>query len=157
MTAGIIKLTEQQFYAFMADRLDGKGPSRVQEDLPFPALANTTALPNARRFIEALGDGGATLTARGNLNRTFMETLLDRLQWPGYEAGAIRSVCKIVNQQDFPPAQYLDALFRLAGLARHKKGILELTRKGRMLLTEDEAGRLQALLFRTTFARYNLA
>jgi len=157
MTAGIIELTKQQFHAFMADRLDGKGPCRVQEDLPFTALANTTVLPNARRFIEALGHGGAKLTARGNLNRKFVETLLDRFQWSDYEAADIRSVCKVVNEQDFPPAQYLHGLFRLAGLAHVKKGVLELTRKGRMLLPEQEAGRLQTLLFRTTFARYNLA
>ena len=34
MTAGIVKLTEQQFYAFVGDRLDGAGSCRVQEDLP---------------------------------------------------------------------------------------------------------------------------
>ena len=42
MTAGIIKLTEQQFYAFVEDRLDGVGPCRVQENLAFAALASTT-------------------------------------------------------------------------------------------------------------------
>jgi len=157
MTAGIIKLTEQQFHAFAADRLDDNGPCRVREDLPFDALAGTSVLPNARVFIEALGDDGAKLTPKGNLNRKFMETLLDRFQWLDYEAADIRAVCKVINEHDFPPASYLHALFRLARLAHHKKGILELTRKGRLLLPEQEAGRLQALLFRTTFARYNLA
>src|SRR6266705_7001302 len=128
MTAGIVNLTQKQFYAFASDRLDGKGPCRVQEDLPFTILADTTVLPNARRFLEALDDGGAKLTARGNLNRKFMETLLERLQWPGYEEADIRSVCKVVNEHDFPPALYLHALFRIAGLARRQKGVLELTR-----------------------------
>lgn len=157
MTAGIVEITGQQFRAFMTDRLDGKGPCRVQEDLPFAALADTTVLPNARRFLEALDSGGGKLTARGNLNRKLVEALLDQFQWPGYEPADIRSVCKVVNEQDFPPAMYLHALFRLAGLARQQKGVLELTRKGRMLLPEQEAGRLQAMLLRTTFARYNLA
>jgi hypothetical protein len=52
---------------------------------------------------------------------------------------------------------YLHAVLRLAGLVRGEKGVLRLTGKGRALLPEDEAGRLQAVLFRATFARYNPA
>ena len=101
MTAGIIKLTEQQFYAFVEDRLDGVGPCRVQEDLPLAALADTSVLPNARLFMMALEDSGAKLTARGNLNRKFVEMLLDRLHWRGSDAAEIRTVCNTVNEQDF--------------------------------------------------------
>src|SRR5712691_1752579 len=157
MTSGIIKLTEQQFCAFVEDRLDGSGPCRVQEDLAFAALAGTTVLPNARLFMMALDGSGTKLTARGNLNRKFVEMLLDRLQWQGCDAAELRSVCNTVNEQDFIPAMYLHAVFRLAGLVRSEKGLLKLTRKGRMLLPKEEAGRLQAVLFRTTFVRYNSA
>jgi len=157
MTAGIIKLSEEQFYAFVEDRLDGAGPCRVQEDLAFAALAGTSVLPNARLFMTALDGSGTKLTARGNLNRKFVEMLLDRLQWQGCDAAEIRSVFKTVNEQDFAPAMYLHAVFRLAGLVRSEKGLLKLTRKGRTLLPEEQAGRLQAVLFRTTFARYNPA
>lgn len=94
MTAGIIKLTEQQFYAFVEDRLDGSGPCRVQEDLAFAVLANTSVVPNARLFMMALDDSGAKLTAAENLNRKFVGLLLDRLQWQGCDAVEIRSVCK---------------------------------------------------------------
>ena len=48
MTAGIIKLTEQQFYAFVEDKLDGVGPPAgcrriwllppLPEPLCFPTL-----------------------------------------------------------------------------------------------------------------------
>ena len=157
MTAGIIKLTEQQFYAFVEDKLDGAGPCRVQEDLAFAALADTTVLPNARLFLMALDDSGTRLTARGNLNRKFVEMLLDRFQWHGCDAAEIRSVCKAINEQDFAPAMYLHAVFRLAGLVRSERGLLKLTRLGHRLLPEAQAGRLQAMLFRTTFARFNPA
>jgi len=155
MTAGIVTLTEPQFYAFVEDRLDGGGPCRVQEDLAFAALAGTCVLPNARLFLMALDDRGAELTAGGNLNRKFVEVLLDRLQWQGSDAAEIRAVCKKVNEQDFVPAMYLHAVSRLAGLVRSERGRLKLTKKGRELLPDEEAGRLQAVLFRTTFARYN--
>jgi hypothetical protein len=157
VTAGIVKLTEQQFHAFVQDRLDGLGPCRVQEDLPFDVLADTTVVPNARLFMMALDGSGAKLTARGNLNRNFVEVLMDRLQWQGCDAAEIRSVCKTANEHDFAPAMYLHTVLRLAGLVRSQKGLLDLTKKGRGLLPKEEAGRLQAQLFRTTFARYNTA
>ena len=157
MTAGIVKLTEQQFYAFVEDRLDGAGPCRVQEDLPFAALAGTSVLPNARILMTALDGSGTKLTEKGNLNRRLVETLMERFRWNGYDAAEIRSFSKAVNEHDFPPAMYLHAVFRLAGLVRSQHGLLKLTRKGEALLPEGEAGRLQAVLFRTTFARYNPA
>jgi hypothetical protein len=157
MTAGIIQLTQSQFYAFIEDRLDGHGPCQVQEDLPLGALAGTTVLPNARLFMTALEDCGAKLTARGNLNRKFVDTLLDRLQWPDDPATEIREVCKVVNEQDFAPAAYLHAVLRLAGLIRAGRGQVKRARKAEMLLPVEHGGKLQALLFRTTFARFNPA
>jgi hypothetical protein len=157
MTAGIVELTQQQFRAFIADRLDGHGPCRVQEDLAFAALASTSVMPNARLFLAALGESGAGLTAKGNLNRKFVEMLLDRLRWKNYDAAEIRAVCKAVNEHDFIPAMYLHAVLRLAGLVRREKGFLKITKKGCGLLPEKQAGRLQAVLSRTTFARYNPA
>lgn len=157
MTAGIVKLTEKQFYAFVEDRLDGAGPCQVREDLPFAALAATDVLPNARLFMTALDEGGAKLTEKGNLSRKFVEMLLDRLHWRGAAVDDIRAICKVVNEHDFAPAMYLHTVCKLAGLARGHKGFLKLTEKGRALLPEDRAGRLQALLFRTTFAKLNPA
>jgi hypothetical protein len=157
MTAGIVELTQQQFRAFVLDRLDGNGPCRVGEDLAFAALADTSVVPNARLFMAALNGSGARLTEKGNLNRKFVEMLLDRLRWQGSHAAEIRAVCKVVNEHDFAPAMYLHAIFRLAGLVRREKGLLKLTKKGLSLLPQERAGRLQALLFRATFAQYNLA
>lgn len=156
MTAGVVGLTKSQLLAFVEDRLDGGGPCRLREDLAFAALAETCVLPNARLFMMALDDRGAKLTAKGNLSREFVEGLLDRLQWQGCDVAAIRAVCKVVNENDFAPAMYLHAVLRIAGLVRSDRGRLKLTKKGRKLLPEEEAGRLQALLFRTTFVRYHL-
>lgn len=97
------------------------------------------------------------LTDRGNLNRKFVEMLMDRTQWPGNEVADTRLVCKVFNEHDFVPAAYLHALSRLAGLARAANGMLRLTAKGRKLIPEDQAGKLQALLFRVAFTEYNLA
>jgi hypothetical protein len=157
LSAGIVRLTEPQFYALVEDKLDGAGPCKISVDLPISALAATSVVPNARILMAELERGAAKLTARGNLNRKFVETLAERFHWHGFEAANIRSVCKVLNEQDFLPAMYLHAVLRLAGLLHHQKGQVRLTERGKALLPEQQAGRLQAALFRTTFARYNPA
>jgi hypothetical protein len=157
MGISVVRLTKEQLLALVEDRLDGSGPCRIRDELPFTALAATSVVPNARIMMMELNGGGTQLTAKGNLNRRFVATLMARLKWPGYDVAEARSVRKAINEHDFVPAMYLHAVLRLAGLVRKEKGRLELTRKGRALLPETEAGRLQAALFRTTFAGYNLA
>ncbi len=157
MNRGTVALTREQFYALVDDRLDGTGPCTVGEDVPLAALTATSVVPNARILMAELAESGARLTARGNLNRKLVETLVERFRWQGYETADMRAVCKTINEHDFTPANYVHVVLKLAGLARKKKGVLELTRKGRALLAEDAAGRLQAALFHTTFTRFNLA
>jgi hypothetical protein len=157
MTAGMVELNREQLHAFIHDRLDGAGPCRVQENAPLAALALTSVVPNARLFLAALEGGEAKLTQKGYLNRKFVSLLMDRLHWQDCDPADIRAICKVVNEMDFIPAMYLHAVCKLAGLARHHRGFLKLTHEGRSLLPEEQAGRLQALLFRTTFAKYNPA
>jgi len=157
MTAGLVRLTKPQLDAFIVDRLDGAGPCRVGENVPFTALATTSVAPNARLFLTLLDEGGARLTEGGNLNRKFVSLLMDRLHWQGIDLADIRAICKVVNEYDFIPAMYLHAACKLAGLARNIRGCLKPTQMGRSLLPEEEAGRLQALLFRTTFVKINPA
>jgi len=157
MTIGTVRLSEGQLYAFVADRLDGAGPCRLNEDLPAADIAATSVVPNARILMAELDGGGAKLTVKGNLNRKLVESLVDRFRWLGMDGGRIREVCKVINECDYIPAMYLHAVLTLAGLARKEKGLLRLTRKGRSLLPEEAGGRLQAMLLRTTFTRYNPA
>lgn len=157
MDADVIGISGRRLHAFLEDRLDGRGPCRVQEDLKFSLLAGSSVVPNARLFMAALDGGGTKLTPKANLNRKFVEMLLDRLQWHDCGAAEIRAVCKTINEHDFAPAIYLHAVSRLVGIVRSENGLLKLTKKGFALLPEEKARLLQALLFRATFGRYNLA
>lgn len=156
MSSGIVSITPQQFRALVEDKLDGAGPCRVSDALPAAEIAATAVVPNARVLMAEL-DGGARLTARGNLSRALVKVVMDRTRWPDIDANDYRRVSKVINEDDFAPALYLHAILKLAGLARVERGVLKLTKKGRSLLAEEATGSLQALLFRTTFARYNLA
>lgn len=157
MSSGIVKLTEQQASALIHDDLDGAGPSLLNEALTIGDLTATSVVPNARILMAELDGAGAKLTAKGNLNRKLVESLVDRFQWDGYDAAYVRDMNKVVNEDDYVPALYLHAVLKLGGLARTEKGFLKLTKKGKALLAEEAAGKLQAALLRTTFTRYNPA
>jgi len=157
MSPGIVKLTEQQASTLVHDDLDGAGPCSMGETLSLDDLAATSVVPNARILMARLDGVGAKLTAKGNLNRKLVESLVDRFQWQGYPAERIRDMNKVVNEDDYNPALYLHAVLKLGGLVRAEKGFLKLTKKGKALLPEEAAGKLQAALLRTTFTRYNPA
>ncbi|TNC95162.1 MAG: hypothetical protein FD119_2583 [Stygiobacter sp.] len=157
MSPGIVKLTEEQAHALVHDDLDGDGPCQMNEALSLTDLAATSVVPNARILMAELDGKGAKLTAKGNLNRKLVESLVDRFQWQGYDPGYVRQLNKVVNEDDYTPALYLHAVLKLGGLARTEKGFLKLTKKGKALLPEEAAGKLQAALLRTTFTRYNPA
>lgn len=130
MAVDRIALTDEQLYALLTDRLDGTGPCQVQEDVPLAALAGSEVLHNARALMVELANGGATLTAKGSFTRKLVATLMERFRCDARELAMVRSVCKVVNESDFLPAQYLHALFRVAGLGRKRKATLVLTRLG---------------------------
>lgn len=157
MSPGIVKLTEQQVSALAHDDLDGAGPCLMSKGLTLSDFAATSVVPNARILMAELDGKGAKLTAKGNLNRKLVESLVDRFQWQGYDAAYIRDLNKVVNEDDYIPALYLHVVLKLGGLARTEKGFLKLTKKGKALLPEEAAGTLQAALLRTTFSRYNPA
>jgi hypothetical protein len=157
MSPGIVELTEQQASALIHDDLDGAGPCLMNEGLSLSDLAATSVVPNARILMAELDGAGAKLTAKGNLNRKLVESLVDRCQWQDYPAERVRNMNKVVNADDYPPVLYLHAVLKLGGLARTEKGFFKLTKKGKALLPEEAAGKLQAALLCTTFTRYNPA
>lgn len=106
---GIVKLTEQQASALIHDDLDGAGPCLMNEGLNLTDLAAASVVPNARILMAELDGKGATLTAKSNLNRKLVESLVDRFQWQGYPAERIRDMNKVINEDDWRPA---DALMR---------------------------------------------
>ena len=156
MTAGVVALSRQQVNALLADRLDGAGLITVDESLDWAALMATNVVPGARLLMDQLEQGRGRLTGLGYINRKLVGTLVDQSSWPGEDREMLRSICKVIDEENFPPALYLHAILRVARMARHERGSLKLTRKGKSYLPEDAAGRLQAELFRLTFTRYNL-
>lgn len=157
MSAGMVIVEGHHVSALVRDTLDGIGPLRLQQSIPLADLARTCVVPNARILLAALDGADAKLTAKGNMTRKLVTTLIEDFRWPGYDAATILSARNTLNEPDVLPVHYLHIILKLSGLVRHEKGLLKLTRKGKTMLAEERAGALQGLLFQTTYTRFNTA
>lgn len=131
---------------------------QIHADVDPALLEGSDLLHNARLLLTALADGGTKATAvSGNLNRAFVERMLGAMRWPeGYE-DECRYMNKVFNEEDVWELHELRVVLKEAGLIARRKGMMVATKKGRDLAAPDQAGRLLALVFETTFSRYNLA
>jgi len=144
--------------ALLRVRRLGDPPTHVAADCDVAALAASPVIAHARLVLRRLhDDGGAKLTATGNLNRTFVAEMMDAFRWPGTAAADIRAVSKVVNETDYMPLHFLRLILREAGLLRRHKGRMLVGRRGEAMLDDGAAGELMRTLLITTFGRFNLA
>jgi hypothetical protein len=140
-----------------ADWESASGPIRFCPNLTLSELADADFFINSRLFLTALAEGtGAPATATGNLNRTFVHSMFDRLKLPQSYRSSIRDVCKVVNEQDLWPLHLVRVVGECAGLVVRRKKSFLLTKLGRSLLPDDQAGSLYRRLFLAYFRRFDL-
>jgi len=114
-------------------------------------------LINARLFLAALAEqDGAPTTATGNLSRVFAGVMLDRLRLARPYRDSVRSVCKVINEQDVWPLHLVRVVCECAGLVARRKKRMRLTRAGQALLPDGQAGALFRTLFLAYFRRFDL-
>lgn len=151
-------LPREVLIALAGARLGENGAVRVAADLGLGELAGAPALVNARRVLEALiAEGGARLTAAGNLNLKFVAAMVERFDWPDHAPADVHRFTKRVGEQEFLPLHYLRVVLGLAGLVRRYRGQLRATKEAQRLLAAERAGELMRTLLVTTCERYNLA
>jgi hypothetical protein len=69
---------------------------------------------------------------------------------------SIRSVCKVINEQDLWPLHLARVVAELAGFVVRRNKRFQLTRAGRELLPDNQAGALYRRLFLAYFRRFDL-
>lgn len=128
------------------------GALRLAVDLSPDELGRSPMARNAQLLLQsAAAAPGLKLTAGGNLSRAVVALMLERLVWPGFDEAEVRSVCKVINEEDVRPLYFLRFLVQRAGLVRKRKTQLAITSAGRQVLVEPAQGALQALLFHLAF------
>jgi hypothetical protein len=139
-----------------AGLLDPLGPMRLREDLPADELEQSTFLTNARLLLDKLKRSEQRATAKGNLNRDFVRVMAAEMRMPE-RYREWQPYINISRESDVWPLEILRTVLQVGGLIRKYGGAFRITRRGRELSGEAEAGMLFAHLFRTFFGRFNLA
>jgi hypothetical protein len=139
-----------------ADAGDSLGPMRLREDVSPDELEQSTFLTNARLLLGKLKESEQRATAKGNLNREFVRFMAAEMRMP-QRYREWQPYIKVTREADVWPLDELRAVLQVAGLIRKYKGAFLITRRGRELSGEVQAGALFAHLFRTFFGFFDLA
>ena len=133
----------------------GHGALRVDEKLAIEELRGVAFLADARTVLEYLRDFGPVKeTSAHNLPRAVVAALLPRLRMP-VQHRVEYGLPGPVNEADVLWLSPLRYVLMFAGLLIRRKGF-RITARGRDLLTDDRAGELYGLLFRTLFRTLDL-
>lgn len=97
-----------------------------------------------------------SLTSSGCLSRAAVVELAEIVDGPAFDLSLIRSVTKVLNEQDVWPAEMLRVIAVEMRLLRRAGKTLVPTAKARKLLGMDGAGDLASRLFEIVFWRINL-
>ena len=130
---------------------------RLEPDLTNAEISGSAVTANALLLLRRAADtGGLKLTATGNLSRALVEEMCGIMEWPGYDKDELFGFHKVINEPDFFPLHFVRILTQAAKLFRTYRGKLVPTPLGRRVLSGEQHGPLQALLFHVAFWRLNL-
>ena len=140
-----------------ADWSQPGGPMQLNAKLTVNELAHIDFFANTRIFLNALAESDSpNATATGNLSRVFVAQMFDRLDVAPELRDSIRQVCKVVNEMDLWPLHIIRLVTQCAGLIIRRKNRFSLTKSGRALLADNQAGVLYQKLFISYFRRFDL-
>ncbi|MHB1173214.1 MAG: hypothetical protein ACYCZY_12130 [Lacisediminihabitans sp.] len=122
-------------------------------------LSETATSPMARNALIFLSrlQGGVKLTATGNLQRAFVASMVETLEWPGFDPEHAFRLHKVINEPDYLRLHALRIFCDRAKLVRVSKGELRLTKIAQAIVETSNIGKLNRLLFIGCFWNTNLA
>ena len=140
-----------------ADWESATGPIRLSADLTLADLAEAVFFRNTRLLLAALAaEEGTAATATGSLNRVFVRELFDQLTLPEPWRLLTQRGGKVINERDVWPLHLVRVLSQCAGFVGLRKQRFQITRTGRALLPEGQAGALFRRLFLAYFRKFDL-
>ncbi len=128
----------------------------LRDDLTLPELTESAFLFNARLFLAKAASEDLRATAKGNLNTAFVAYMVTEMHLSEVERHWF-TYGRPKREDDFTSLHTLRSVLTLAGLVEQKPRAFAVTDEGSRLLSDDAAGELQALLFRTCFGPFDLS
>lgn len=115
-----------------ADWQDPRGAIRFSAEVKLAELTQARLFQNTRMLLNALlQDGGAPMTATGNLTRAYVGSVIDRLQLHPDFLKTTRSYCKVINEQDVWPLHKVRLVAEYSKLVARRNKRLIVTKLGR--------------------------
>ena len=131
-------------------------PLKLSNDLSCEQVANAVFFQQIRTCLIAVRDsGGIKATAKGNLPRSFVNTMVDVFLNEEEKADTL-SVNKVLNEEDLFPLHEARLVSQVAGLIGLTKGRFKLRKKTLLLLEPDASGQLYKKLFFAFFRKYHV-
>ena len=151
-------LTGRQIITLVSGKWSTRGSGIwLNHRLTVDQVQRSAMFGNGRVLIEAIDAGDVEATDRGYLNRRSVTYLLERLDLPpGYVEG-IRSVNKVINEQDVWPLHVLRAVLEAGEFITLDRRSFEVSDGGRSFLWDELAGEAYARLFEVFFRTFDLA
>jgi len=130
-----------------------------RKDLSYDEVSASEFYRNALVLMEHLErEGGTKTTAKlGNLNRKFVSTMLESMEWPASYREHLERFNKAINEEDVSRLISLRLVVQSAKLIRKHKGHFVVPKSARRMMEPHSAGAMYAALFHAYFARYNIA
>ncbi len=142
---------------YETDWEDPRGAICFSADTKLDELARADIFHNTRIFLNALIEkDGTAATAAGNLTRAFVGFVCDRLRLVPTSLQIRRSYRTAINEQDIWPLHIARLLAECGKLVALRNRRFVVTRLGRKLLADEQAGELFRRLFLTYFRTLDL-
>lgn len=135
---------------------EGDRALRLTSDLTETEAASSPIVAALLHLLRMAEARPVSLTSSGCLSRAAVVELAEFVDGPAFDLSLIRSVTKVLNEQDVWPAELLRVIAVEMRLLRRAGKTLVPTAKARKLLGTGGAGDLAARLFEIVFWRINL-
>ena len=129
---------------------------RLASDLTETEAASSPIVAALLHLVRMAEARPVSLTSSGCLSRAAVVELAKIVDGPAFDLSLIRSVTKVLNEQDVWPAELLRVIAVDMRLLRRAGKTLVPTAKARKILGTGGAGDLAARLFEIVFWRINL-
>ena len=131
---------------------------KLNHELSLKEIESIHFIQNTRTFLRLMEEEGEVKATKklGNLNRNFVEKLIDSCIIEEREREAMFRFNKVFNEEDYREGHIIRLLCEIAGLIKKRKDTFSITKTGSKYRNDLHAGALYTSLFNAHFCKFNL-
>ena len=131
---------------------DNNCPIKFNKNLSLEDMNQSIFFRNTRLFLNnIISSGGAPATVRGNLSRKFVTLMFEEMELDDKYRKRITTYNKVLNETDVFPLHVIKIICEQGELIQLRSKKFHVKKKYQKLLSDDNAGELYYLIFRTFY------